>query len=235
MREIDYSSREFSLDAFQQELSSQKDIIKTLAGSGNILIDSDEYSESVNVKIYIQYPDSLLILFEGPFGIDMARIFISKKEIFYYNISENIFYNGEYNSRNLALLTGAKLKFVEVIELLSGDIQFFPISDKIHINRGVKEYIVVSEVDDGYEEYHIDRKIWHITKYVKRDRDKNVLAEKNLKRFERTVNGYFPRVIRYIKPGEKITLFYKSISLNKKIDPKRFQIIVPESTEEIIL
>ena len=235
MHKIDYSGREFSLDAFQQELSAQKDMIKTLAGKGTIWFDSEEYSESVNVKIYIQYPDSLLILFEGPFGIDMARIFISEREILYYNINENIFYRGEYNSRNLALLTGAKLKFVEVIELFGGDIRFFPISDKIHITKGVKEYIAVSEVDDGYEEYYIDRKIWHITKYVKRDREKNILAEKKFKSFERTVNGYFPKVIKYIKPGEIITLFYKSINLNKKIDPGRFQIIVPESAEEIIL
>ncbi len=88
-KDVDYSEREFSIEALRRELSDNSGRLKTLEGSGKIMIESESSYEEANAKIYMKFPDSLMIKLEGPLGIDLALIFAGGGELKYYNIKEN--------------------------------------------------------------------------------------------------------------------------------------------------
>ena len=152
----------------------------------------------------------------------------------YYNIKENKRYSGR--NTDFGSLTGVGLKFIEVAELLGGRLRDALNGRIVDIHNGSDEYIIVSEVEGGFEEYFIDKKIWEIKKYIKLNNAKEIILEKRFDRFSRQSNIYIPRVVHYIKPpDEKITLIYKRVKVNGRIDPRKFDIKIPLSAEEIIL
>ena len=237
LREIDFRNREFSVEEFKKELSYNSRMLKTFIGKGVIYFESKEYSERTNAEIYIKFPDSIMVKLEGPFGLDLAYIFFSESELKYYNIKENLKYIGEYDSEKLKKLLGTKLKFVEILELLGGRFNpyIIPHNETTQVLERKEEYIIISEVDDGFEEYFIDKKIWQINKYIRLDKNKDVILEKRFDKFKRSLNFFIPRVIRYTIPDERITLIYKSIKLNKGIDSLKFRIDIPEGVKELII
>jgi len=237
LKEVDFTNREFSVEELKKELSNNSRTLKTLVGDGVIIFESKEYFEKANAEIYIKFPDSIMVKLEGPFGLDIAYIFFSERELKYYNIRENLKYVGEYDSDKLKNLMGTKLKFVEILQLLGGIYNPNIISshEMIEILAREKEYIIISEIDEGIEEYFIDKKIWNIKKYIRLNLNKEIVLEKRFNNFKRIFDFFIPRVIRYTIPGERITLIYNSIKINERIDSSRFVIKIPESAEEIIL
>jgi outer membrane lipoprotein-sorting protein len=236
-KEVDFRDRKFSIEEFKKELSSSSKMIKSFIGKGVIYFESKEYSERANAEIYMKFPDSIFVKLEGPFGIDLANIFITENELKYYNIKENCKYVGEYNVEKFEKLTGANLKFLEIIELLSGRLNFDSFSsDKIiDVFEKSEGYYIVSETQEGFEEYLVDKRIWQIKKYVVYDKNKEVVLEKRFDEFEKKSNFTIPKIIRYIKPDKRITLIYKNISINEEIDSSKFDIKIPENVKEIIL
>ena len=237
LKEIDFSDREFSVEELKKELSNNSRMLKTLIGNGVILFESKEYFEKANAEIYIRFPDSIMVKLEGPLGLDVAYIFFSEKELKYYNIRENLKYIGEYDSDKLKNLMGTKLKFVEILQLLGGiyNPNIISSNEMTEILARKEEYIIVSEIDEGIEEYFIDKKIWNIKKYIRLNINKEIVLEKRFNNFKRIFDFFIPRVIRYTIPDERITLIYKSIKINEGIDSSKFIMNIPESAEEIIL
>ena len=237
LKEIDFTRREFSVEELKKELSNNSRMLKTLIGDGVILFESKEYFEKANAEIYIKFPDSIMVKLEGPLGLDLAYIFFSERELKYYNIRENLKYIGEYDSDKLKNLMGTKLKFVEILELLGGifNPNIISSNEMTEVLAREEEYIIVSEIDEGMEEYFIDKKIWNIKKYIKLNKNKEIVLEKRFDNFKRIFDFFIPRVIRYTIPDERITLIYTSIKINERIDSSKFKIKIPESAEEIIL
>jgi len=237
LKEIDFTSREFSVEELKKELSNNSRLLKTLIGNGVILFETKEYFEKANAEIYIKFPDSIMVKLEGPLGLDLAYIFFSERELKYYNIRENLKYIGKYDSDKLKNLMGTKLKFVEILELLGGifNPNIISSNEMTEVLARKEEYIIISEIDEGMEEYFIDKKIWNVKKYIKLNKNKEIVLEKKFNNFKRFIDFFVPRVIRYTIPDERITLIYTSIKINERIDSSKFKIKIPESAEEIIL
>ncbi len=238
IQEIDFSSREFTIDEFKKEIFNNTQNLKTFVGNGDILFESIEKIEKVKAEVYIKFPDSIMVKLEGPFGLDLAYIFMSESELKYYNIREKIKYTGKYNPGYLKELTGTRLKFVEIMELLSGKLipDIINSEKKARVLKRNDEYILIAKTNDGFEEYFIDRKNWQIKKYIMLDNNEKIILEKSFEKFVKIENFSVPRIARYMIPGkQQITLIYKKIKINNRIDPSKFYFEIPENVKEINL
>ncbi len=238
VKEIDFRNREFTIEEFNKEVSKVSGELKTLTGTGIIHFATTESFEKVNAEICINFPDSVFIKLEGPFGVDVAYIFVNKDELKYYNIRDKVKYEGEYSDENFKKLTRTRLEFVEIMELFGAKLNLNIINsnNSIKILERGNEYILRIKTDDGFEAYFIDRKIWQIKKYLKIDKKEQVVLEKRFEEYRRIQNFFIPKVVKYIIPDEQqITLIYKKLKINDKINPSKFYINIPEDVDEIIL
>ena len=234
IQEIDFSSKEFTIEEFKKEIFNNTQNLKTFIGNGVILFESIEKIEKVSAEVYIKFPDSVMVKLEGPLGLDLAYIFMSKRELKYYNIREKIKYIGKYDPGYLKELTGTRLKFVEIMELLGANLipNIFNYDKKIRIITGIEDYILIFKSGDGIEEYFIDKKKWQIKKYIKLNENGKIILEKTFEKYARIDEYSVPRVVKYIKPGEQqITLIYNKIKVNNRIDPSKFYIKIPEDVD----
>ena len=70
-------------------VTTRAEQIQSLEGSGTVTFESPEMAGSVFFRVSLKKPDSLLLKFDGPFGIDAGFFFLSKRTFVMYNRFEN--------------------------------------------------------------------------------------------------------------------------------------------------
>ncbi len=91
-----------------------------LSGSGSVAFESSELSGSVFFTISLRKPDSLLIRFEGPFGMDAGFFFLSRSSYVIYNRLENVAFTGVPTAAGIRSVLPLSLTVDELIDAFTG-------------------------------------------------------------------------------------------------------------------
>lgn len=198
-------------------VASRAEQIHSLEGSGTVTFESPEMAGSVFFRISLKKPDSLLLKFEGPFGIDAGFFFLSRSTFVMYNRFENTVTAGSPDEQSIRKVIPFALSNVEILNAFAG-------SFSVPSASGSPFRYIVD--DDRYQlayrsagnvsQYWVDPETDLITKYTVRDTTGRVLVEANGERPVAQGGLTVPRLITVSFPLDKrrVSIFYSSVVLN---------------------
>ena len=191
--------------------------LTTLEGSGMVTFDSPSFGGSATFELSLRKPDSLLVLFEGPFGIDVGTLFLSRDKYLIYNSLQNLVVTGVPRSTTLRTVIPFDLTVDEILNAFSGE---FEIPDgKAHIKAyriADDRFLISLDCGDRICSYWIDNRYLQVVKYEVHDRDDELLMQATSSSFTEEGEVSAPRRIEVWFPqgNRQVSVFYSSITLN---------------------
>jgi hypothetical protein len=198
-------------------VEEQESNLASLTARGSISFDSPEGSGSAFVQVTLKKPDSLLVRFRGPFGIEAGLLFLSRTSFLFYNPFENTVYTGSPDARSIRSVIPFDLTQAEILSAFSGR---FPIPGE---GRLPYRY----EVDDGFFriglvcggdscEYLIDPGVLLVSTLERRDLRGSLVLNAEASEFTDQEGVVVPRRISVTFPAahRSVAIFYDQMTVN---------------------
>jgi len=236
----EWSSPEEMIEAYNGNYNR----INTLTGEGLISVQSEEFNQSGIIYVMIKKPDSLKVVLEGPFGVDVASFFLDRNEFLLYLPREELVFSGRLDTLNfrqlLYDLTELRLsgETIELEDIFKEIFGFFlgmsPLEkdDMIPVNfadstRKSTIFMMHDSLSEIIYEFPSDRE-W-LQKIQIMDEARKIRVEKSFSRYAKSKGTHIPRGIKYkfFQERVQIALQYTKIRVNKSIKPKEFHIDIP--------
>ena len=191
--------------------------LHSLVGSGSVSFESPEMAGSASFTITLKKPDSLLARFEGPFGIDVGTLFLSRDSYVMYNSFENTAVTGRSGTSALRSVIPFDLTVDEILGVFSG--MFNLPAD----TTGLREYIID---EDHFRmtftcgvytcTYWIDPTVRLVSKYRLTGVDGGTTMEASLSSFRELDDAVLPRRIAMTFPEQRrrLSVSYGAVTLN---------------------
>ncbi|MEO6694713.1 MAG: DUF4292 domain-containing protein [Ignavibacteria bacterium] len=206
----------------------------SLDADGEISIDSPSMSNTGSITVSIIKPDSVFTKLEGPFGIDVADLLITRNNFIYYNAQENRVIRGPSTPKNLALIMRIKVSFDEIINAFSGKFSFDDEKyTEVNITTEEGKYVVVLNSESGKKRYWIDSRFYYVTKIGNYDEQDKAKFEILYSNFYEKDGIHFPKNISISRPKEKQNIwlnYYKEEFNNDKLN---YRLKIPKSAKQI--
>ncbi|CAN5484054.1 hypothetical protein BH10BAC5_BH10BAC5_24770 [soil metagenome] len=187
--------------------------IKNLKSEGNISFDTPDLSNSGSFTLNIVKPDSIYTKLEGPFGISIAAILMTRKDFIYYNIQDNSAIMGPSSDLNLGAILRIRLKFDDILNGFT-DSFILPEPDDKTILKAVDDgYLLIFTDDSGIKKVIVDPQNFTIKKYSVYEPDGKIKMEAEYSLFSEENNYFFPNKINISKP---LTKEYLQLTYTKK-------------------
>jgi len=209
--------------------------IHTLKGDGSITVESPEGSNRGSFDAFVKKPDSLRVELNGPFGIHIGTLALSREQFLFYNRMENTAIVGKPDGTTLRSMFRLKMQFDEVIHAFTGE---FPAAtdgdslEQFYVHDDL--YVIKYHTTDGAKEYRIDGDTFVITSYRVFDRSGTVVLAADATRIEsgEETSIAMPMLLRVIFPEEhrSVTIAYDDVQLNEPVEcsftlPKQAEVI----------
>jgi len=211
--------------------------LRSLRGEGNLQIESPDFSQSVSFEVVLLRPDSLQLIFNGPFGITVAQALVTRETFQLYNSLQNRLYIGVTSPENLAKTVRIGLSFDDILSLFTGGTVLS--SDRTAPYTAEPDGADAVFLFDGGQyqrRYVVDPSTKDIRKFQLLNARGAPVGEQWFSSFE-TIDGItYPRKIMVTQHEERrrLTLYYQSVEWNTA-DPSSFSFSVPVNAERIEL
>lgn len=206
--------------------------LTSLDAEGEISIDSPNLSNTGSITASINKPDSIFIKLEGPFGIDLANLLITRNDFVYYNVQDNRVIKGPSNQKNLGLIMRVKLEFDDILNSFSGRFSFNDENyNDINVTSEEDNYIVTLSLGNEIRKYWVDKDNFYVTRLKTMDSNGGTIIEIIYEDFYEKDDIYFPKKISINRPKEKQNIwltYYKEKFNNNKLT---YKIKIPKSAK----
>ena len=217
------------------EMLAQHDArLHSLAGKGTITFESPELSGSVFFTVSLKKPDSLLLQFEGPFGMDVGFLFASRERYVMYNALENQVIRGVPTAAGIRSVIPFDLTFDQLLDMLTGTFrlpqetppQTFRVEDEWF-------YLVYPRSGDTTA-YWIDPRSVTVAKY-RMSGKMGTLMEAETSMPEEQDDLIVPRLISVSFPETRrqLSVYYSDLTLNA--GTMTFSYAIPRSARTRVL
>jgi outer membrane biogenesis lipoprotein LolB len=207
-----------SVSDLVMQINDKSDKLKSLKGSGSLTIEAPGDANSGSFTLNLLKPDSVSLKINGPFGINAAKIFVSRDTFLFYNAFENMMVTGKTSSKNLGSLLNLKIEFEEIISILScfADFHREGLTAKPDTAMENEELILTFPGTDVVNKYWINPEDKYITKRVTFNEKGKVLREERYQNYKMIGNNWMPRSIQVILHAERqsLSLFYDKQEVN---------------------
>ncbi|MBV6479007.1 MAG: hypothetical protein HGGPFJEG_01768 [Ignavibacteria bacterium] len=225
---------DITFEELREKVNANSEKLYSLDADGEISIDSPELSNTGSITVSIIKPDSIYTKIEGPFGIDIADLLISRNDFIYYNANDNKVISGSSTPRNLKIIMKVNVSFDEIINAFSGKFTFKNDKyDEVKITMDNNNYIVFIKSGKETRKYVIDNQNFYVRKIGTYDNEGNTLIEINYENFYFKDDIYFPKKISIIRPKEKqyiwLTYFNEEFNNNKMT----YKLKIPKNAKRI--
>ncbi len=109
-----------------KRVEANEDRLRSMVGRGSMTFETPEVGGSAYFELSLKKPDSLLVRFEGPFGIDVGTLFLSRQKFVMYNSMENSVVTGVPSTRAIRSVIPFDLTYDQVLSAFAGS---FPFTD----------------------------------------------------------------------------------------------------------
>ena len=221
------------LDEVMRRVHERNTKIKTIKGDGTITVESPEASNSGSFDVHLKKPDSLRLEFNGPFGIRVGTLTLSREQFLFYNWRENVAVVGKADGKLFASMFRLKMRFDEVINAFTGEFSSTSDGDSL-IEFGVEHYHYVIKYREqaGIKEYHIDGAEFVVTGYREFNDQGNVVLTAFAGQLDNEDEITLPRLLRVVFPAERrsVTIAYDDVEINVPVQcsftlPKKAEVI----------
>jgi outer membrane lipoprotein-sorting protein len=214
--------RTMALNDVLLEVGARNSKVHSLKGDGSITVESPEGSNTGSFDAYLKKPDSLRVELNGPFGIHIGTLTLSREQFLFYNRMENTAIVGKPDGTTLRSMFRLKMKFDEVIHAFTGEFPSAAADDSLErFYVYDDQYVIKYHTQDGSKEYHIDGDTFIITSYRVYDNSGNISLAADATRIESgdDMPIAMPMLLRVIFPQEhrSVTIAYDGVQLNEPV------------------
>jgi outer membrane lipoprotein-sorting protein len=189
--------------------------VVSLSGKGSMVFESPELTGSAFFSLSLKKPDSLLLSFEGPFGIGSGFLFLSREKFVMYNGIDNRVTTGDPNAPSLRSVIPFDLSLNQIIEAFSGS---FLIPDSTPVRFSADEGNLLLEYRRGTQihAYWVDPENDVVVRYEIREDGDRTLLKATASRLLEQDGLCIPRRITVVFPDQerKISIYYTSLDPN---------------------
>lgn len=225
---------DISFEEIRARVNESSARLLSLDADGEISIDSPELSNTGSITVSINKPDSIFTKLEGPFGIDVADLLITRENFIYYNVMDNKVIKGMTTPSNLRYIMKVNVSFDELINAFSGKFTFGNDTyDNYKISSEDNNYVVKLKSGKETKIYRIDMQSFFVTKIGTYDDKGNAKIEISYENFYERDGIYFPKKITISRPMERqnIWLTYSNEEFNK--NKLTYHLKIPKSAKMI--
>jgi len=226
---------DITFEELKKKVNENSMKLKSLDADGEISIDSPDLSNSGSITVSINKPDSVFTKLEGPFGIDVADLLITRDNFIYYKPMDNTVIKGPSNSHYLGIIMKIKVDFDDIINAFSGKYIF---SDDNYTGAEIsiagKNYLVTMKKDTEIKKFWIDPENYYVIKLGSYELNGDTKIEIMYENFYERDGIHFPKNITITRPKEKqnIWLTYSKEEFNK--NKLTFRLRIPKSAKQVI-
>ena len=209
--------------------------VQTIVGRGIVSFESPRLAGSASFELSMKKPDSLLAVFEGPFGIDLGLLFLSRQKYVMYNSTENTAVTGIPSANIVRSVIPFDLAYDQILSVFSG---FFSIPSNL---ENLRKYAIVDdqfflsfERADSTCNYWIDPAYLRVSRYEVLDSRQQLLLEARSSAFIEQDEVNVPKRISITFPREdrNVSLYYSKIRVN---DPSpSFDYSIPSNAHTVV-
>jgi len=206
--------------------------LRSLSGSGSLAFESPAVAGSAFFTLALRKPDSLLVQLEGPFGIDVGTLLLTRERFLLYNSLENTVRTGPPDPAIFRSVLPVELTIDQVMEAFSGvfTIHGSPTDVRTYEVDGDR-FRLVTECGVGECTYWIDPETAVVTAYRQTDATGRVLVEATAGSLAEEDAVFAPRRVRISLPstGRRVSVAFSRIVIN---DPEpSFAFTIPPGAE----
>jgi hypothetical protein len=195
----------------------QQDRLQSIVGKGTVTFESPEFAGNAAFELSLKKPDSLLVTFEGPFGIDLGTLFVSREKYLVYNSMENRVITGIPSAKAIRSIIPFDLTLEQVIGAFSGSFPF-PSDTQALQNYTIDDdmFLLMYRCGSGTCRYWIDAQYILVKKYEMRDEHNEVVMDAVVSSFAEDGAACAPKRVRIRFPSERrqLSVSYSSFTLN---------------------
>lgn len=209
--------------------------VHSMTGRGSVAFESPDLTGSAYFELSLKKPDSLLAKFEGPFGIDVGTLFLSRERFVMYNSLENRVTTGVPSTAAIRSFVPFDLTFDQILDVFSG---IFPLEGNATAVRGYAvdgdRLTLTMACGSGLCEYWIDPESFVVTRSRRLGSNGRVLLEAEAASFVEQEGVLAPKriTITFPEQNRRVSVFYTSFHLN--VPEPSFAYSIPPSARTIV-
>lgn len=225
-------------DRLIKKLEINRRKIKLFEGTGVLKINSPKLKATSNFEVIVKKPDSVRISFYGPFGVDIAHVFIQKKDVKLYDVLQNTLYVSSRNNDFIYRLFQVNISFDDLLNALIGSVDMAERLQAEPDEYSVKDkykLVYVDKVRTEKANYYIDIEKLATTKYFVEKFNGEKIFEANYSDFIEKNSIYLPNKIYLINPDSSQELFIEYRRMNINGEEKDVRLMIPNDVKIIKL
>lgn len=191
--------------------------LETMTGRGTISFESPDMSGTASFDLALRKPDSLLAAFEGPFGIDVGTLFLSRQLFIMYNSMENRVTTGVPTARAIRSVVPFDLTYEQILDAFTGS---FPIVERgstpLSYTVDNDQLRLVYACGEDSCSYWIDPADLLVRRYLRQNSRGEILMEATSSGLIEGEGARIPRRVVVSFPPEKrrVTIHFSRANLN---------------------
>lgn len=203
--------------------------VMALTGSGTVTFESPGMGGSAFFTLTLKKPDSLLIKFEGPFGLDAGFLFLSRSRYVMFNRMENIVYTGDPSSGGIRSIIPFELNVEDVLDAFTGAFRFPSGAAPTRYSVDDERFLLSYSAPRDTQTYWVDPTTALVTKYTRKGSGVSIFAETS--RSTEQDGMTMPREVTLSFPsdGKQLAVYYDDLTLNPS--SVSFQFVVPRTAQ----
>lgn len=216
-------------------VKQQSDKLRSLQGKGTLSFDSPEMAGTAWFTSVMKRPDSLLVHLEGPFGISVGTLFLSREHYIMYNSLENRVISGVPSAKSIRGVIPFDLTYDQLVDAFAGMFALPLDAGNLRSYSMDEGNFLLSEACDTSScDYWIDPEFFLVTRFRRRDSHDRTIIEARASSITQDGDVVAPRKIMISFPNDnrQISIAYSSMSLNSS--DLSFVFSIPQSAETTI-
>jgi hypothetical protein len=173
-------------------------------------------SGSASFEASMKKPDSLLVQLEGPLGIDVGTLFLSREKFVVYNSIENTVMTGNPENSRLRSLIPMNLSYEEMMNAFAGIVVAPNEGDIVQYRIDDDKFYLETKCGENVCRYWIDPNHLLVSRYEMRNASDAVVLSAKLSSFTTEENISAPKRINITMPLQhrQVTIAYNALRLN---------------------
>ena len=204
---------------------TQETAVSKFTGQGSVSFESPEASGSVFFTVALQKPESLLVRFQGPFGINVGFLFADRRSFVLYNAMENWYAAGPAGPAGIRSVLPVDLTFDQLIDAFTGTFRLpenlLPASYSVDDGQ----YLLVFPRGSGMSSYWIDPELHAVTRYRIEEGD-SALVEASTDDWTEEGGRHVPRRVTLTFPASsrQVSVYYSSVDVTPDALPFSYEV-----------
>ncbi|MBI5471279.1 MAG: DUF4292 domain-containing protein [Ignavibacteriae bacterium] len=228
------NTKETPPDSLLSRVREQGAKLSSLVGNGTVTFDSPEMAGTASFESNMKKPDSLLVVIEGPFGIDLGTLFMTREKFVMYNSMENTVMTADPNSRAVRAVLPFDLSYDQIQNLFAGIFSAPGAENEVNDYRVEDdEFVLTSACGRNVCTYWIDPLYLLVTRYeMRNEQNELTVVASSSSYIEQEGIAAARRIsLKFPQQRRQISIVYHSLSLNSP--DTDFEFTIPPSARRI--